>query len=85
VNEVGETENLSSGGVLFISKEELKIGDRIEYLITFPAGSGNNGGVKLHCVGKVIRQCEQEGDSAAEEPRAIAATLERYQFVRSGR
>lgn len=77
----GFTQNISSSGVLFTSEREPDLGGPIEYIITL-----NHDGpqaVNLRCVGKVLR-AERLGDSAEEEARAfqVAATLERYEFVR---
>ena len=69
----GETKNVSSSGVLFVSKDRIPIGDPIEYVITFPKPPGSRSEVRLRCVGKVLRQ---------ENETAFAATLERYEFVR---
>jgi len=69
----GETMNVSSGGVLFLADAKLRIGEPIEYLITLPATSGRGGISRLRCVGKIVRFAEQAG---------IAATLERYEFMR---
>ena len=82
MNAAGETENLSSGGVLFTSEHDIKIGDPIEYFISLPGDADHKDGVRLHCVGKVVRRHEQLGDPEPEKTTAIAATLERYQFVR---
>jgi PilZ domain-containing protein len=73
LSEHGETRNLSSVGVLFQSDASLRIGDAVEYMITLPASAGEPDGVRLRCLGKVVRY-----GKAAE----IAATLERYEFVR---
>jgi len=69
----GETRNLSSVGVLFQSDAALRIGDALEYMITLPPSAGEADGVRLRCLGKVVRY----GKTAE-----IAATLERYEFVR---
>lgn len=82
VNAAGETENLSSAGVLFTSDHDIEIGDPIEYSISLPGDADHKDGVKLHCVGKVVRKHEQLGDPDTEKPTTIAATLERYRFVR---
>jgi hypothetical protein len=75
ISHVAETRNLSSRGILFVAKElKLEIGLPIEYLIQLPTASGV-GVVRLRCVGKVVRR-EERYD-------ATAATLERYEFVRS--
>jgi hypothetical protein len=69
----GETKNLSSAGVLFQSEADLNIGEPVEYLITLPTAPSDGENVRLHCIGKVVRFARK-----AE----IAATLERYEFVR---
>ena len=69
----GETKNLSSTGVLFQSEADLHIGEPVEYVITLPTAPRNGENVRLHCIGKVVRLARK-----AE----IAATLERYEFVR---
>jgi hypothetical protein len=71
----GETRNLSSGGVLFVSEITVDVGSPIEYIISLPSGNGRLGEVRLRCMGKVLRR------EAAES--AVAVTLERYEFVRN--
>lgn len=71
----GETRNLSSGGVLFSSDAQIDAGETIEYTIQL---DGEQAGPSLHCLGKVTRS--QGGDGL--EPCEVAATLERYEFVR---
>ncbi len=83
MQESGETHNLSSGGVLFTSDQEIEIGDPIEYFITLPSWlNKKDNGIRLHCVGTVVRREMVTNDDGEEEPLAIAATLERYEFVR---
>ena len=77
----GLTKNISSCGVLFTTGKEPDLGGPIEYIITL-----NHEGpqpVNLRCVGKVLR-AERTHFSADHGPKAyqIAATLERYEFVR---
>ena len=69
----GETRNVSSCGVLFMSKAPVAIGESIEYMITLPKAPGTRSEVRLRCVGKVVR---------GEQPARYAATLERFEFVR---
>jgi hypothetical protein len=77
VSQVGETKNVSSGGVLIAHPGvSVEIGQPVEYLISLPTGS-RIGDVLLRCMGKVVRR--------DEEQQAIAATLERYEFVRNPR
>ena len=71
---MGETRNLSSGGVLFVSESLVEVGAPIEYIISLPSGSGRLGEIRLRCMGKVLRREEAQ--------RAVAVTLERYEFVR---
>ena len=76
----GFTKNISSTGVLFTSGAAPDLGGPIEYVITL-----NHEGpqpVNLRCVGKVVRS--ERSSLGGEDRRAyqIAATLERYEFVR---
>jgi hypothetical protein len=73
LSEYGETRNLSSVGVLFEAGAPLRIGEPVEYMITLPGTPENDGKVRLHCLGKVVRFSPETG---------VAATLERYEFVR---
>ena len=77
----GLTKNISSSGVLFTIEREPDLGSPIEYIITL-----NHDGpqaVNLRCIGKVLRS-EQIKEVLEEQSPAyqIAATLERYEFVR---
>jgi len=76
----GFTKNISSAGVLFTAEREPDLGGPIEYVITL-----NHEGpqpVSLRCIGKVLRA--EPADNGLEHVPAfqIAATLERYEFVR---
>ena len=75
LSEYGETKNLSSVGVLFAADAPLRIGEAVEYMITLPStpDHGDRNRVRLHCLGKVVRFSPETG---------VAATLERYEFVR---
>jgi len=77
---VSETANVSSSGVLFSSEAQFPVGEPIEYLITLQGQQG--GAVRLRCVGKVVRM-EQKTAKARDKNFRIAATLERYEFVRA--
>ena len=70
---LAETKNLSSNGVLFIGDIDVPVGATIEYLITLPAVEKQRQ-VRLRCMGKVVRR---DGNNC------VAATLERYEFVRN--
>jgi len=69
----GHTLNMSSSGVLFELNQPLAVGDIIEYFITLPTGQNPDEDVRLRCMGKVVRSHES----------FAAATMERYEFVRS--
>ena len=73
--------NISSTGVLFIAGAEPDLGGPIEYVITL-SHEGRHP-VNIRCVGKVVRS-ERVHHPADGEHRAfqIAATLERYEFIR---
>lgn len=77
----GLTKNISSSGVLFTVEREPDLASPIEYIITL-----NHDGpqaVNLRCVGKILRS-ERVREAVEEQAPAyqIAATLERYEFVR---
>jgi PilZ domain len=73
------TKNISSTGVLFMSGASPDLGGPIEYVITLSPDGPQT--VSLRCIGKVLRS---ERTESAEERRSfeVAATLERYEFVR---
>ncbi len=77
--QAGLTKNISSGGVLFTSEKEPDVGGSIEYVITL--GTAPEPRVSLRCIGKVVRyQKILNSDAPVFD---VAATLERYEFVRS--
>ena len=81
IGKSGETRNLSSSGVLFTADADMHVGQPIEYMITLPGNPASRGEVRLRCLGTVTRLDEME--FAPERPvTTIAATLERYEFVR---
>lgn len=73
----GLTKNISSGGVLFTAGKEPDIGASIEYVIVLDGAPEPR--VSLRCIGKVLRANRSDSGESAYE---IAATLERYEFVR---
>ena len=74
----GFTKNISSSGVLFTSGAAPALGGPIEYVITLKHEGEQK--VNLRCMGKVLRseRTQSEGRRAWQ----IAATLERYEFIR---
>jgi len=74
----GFTRNISSSGVLFTAEREPDLGGPIEYIITLNIDGSQT--VNLRCMGKVLRSNRVPlNDETAYQ---IAATLERYEFVR---
>ena len=77
----GFTNNISSSGVLFTTQREPDLGGPIEYVIALNREGSLS--VSLRCMGKVLR-ADRIGTSPGEVATRfqIAATLERYEFVR---
>jgi hypothetical protein len=82
VSSVGETRNLSAGGVLFSASVPIEVGEPLEYIITFPSHSSNGGNVNLRCLGKVVRIERSAGGIGEKSTLLVGATLERYEFLR---
>src|SRR5438067_8817162 len=80
VTHAGYTKNISSSGVLFTTAREPDLGGPIEYIITLDGPQS----VNLRCMGKVLRAdpIPLEDQNSGFQ---IAATLERYEFVRPAR
>lgn len=83
----GCTENISSSGVLFTAQREPDLGGPIEYVITLNLEGPQS--VSLRCMGKVLRAdrlADRLGEPHAGDTTPagfqVAATLERYEFVR---
>jgi PilZ domain len=75
----GYTKNISSSGVLFTSESEPDLGGPIEYVITLNHDSAQS--VSLRCIGKVVR-ADRLAAGDQHPAYQIAATLERYEFIR---
>jgi len=76
----GQTRNISSSGVLFTTEKEPDLTGPIEYVITL-----NHDGpqaVNLRCIGKVIRSERLDMGTELMPAYQVAATLERYEFIR---
>jgi hypothetical protein len=74
----GCTQNISSSGVLFTSGAAPDPGGPIEYVITL--NQEGQQAVNLRCVGKVLRS--ERTDEDGRRAFQVAATLERYEFIR---
>ena len=75
----GYTRNISSSGVLFMTEREPDLSGPIEYIITLNSDGAQH--VNLRCIGKVIR-AERVDSSDPIPGYQVAATLERYEFIR---
>ncbi len=78
----GLTRNISSSGVLFTAEREPDLGGPIEYIITLNRDGKQS--VNLRCIRKVLRteRMDSVGLTGSMPAYQIAATLERYEFVR---
>jgi len=77
----GETRNVSSAGALFaVEGETPPKGSAVEFLVTLNTASSGSEipTVRLRCRGRITRSIQ--GASASDEN--VAATIDRYQFVR---
>jgi hypothetical protein len=76
----GYTRNISSNGVLFTTEKEPALACPIEYVIRL--NSDGPRAVNLRCLGKVIRAERLNGGPGPGLAYQVAATLERYEFIR---
>ncbi|HTF72041.1 MAG TPA: PilZ domain-containing protein [Edaphobacter sp.] len=67
------TENISANGLLFVGEHTLEVNSRIEFTIAMPSAvMGSATDVKIHCVGRVVRSFQQDGEKKA------AAVIDEY-------
>ena len=76
----GYTKNISSSGVLFTTGAAPDLSGPIEYVIKLNDLAPQS--VSLRCVGKVLRSEPLYTNGEGRHSFEIAATLERYEFVR---
>ena len=76
----GYTRDISSNGVLFTTERQPDLACPIEYVITLNREGPR--AVNLRCIGKVIRAERLEAGTDPAPSYQVAATLERYEFVR---
>lgn len=80
VSLLGFTKNISSSGVLFTSGAGADLGGPIEYVIKLNEIAPQP--VSLRCMGKVVRSEPMYTNGSGRLSFTIAATLERYEFLR---
>lgn len=67
------TENISANGLLFVSDYLPDIDSKIEFTIAMPSAvMGSTKDVTIHCRGRVVRHCLQDGEKKA------AAVIDEY-------
>jgi len=76
----GFTRNISSSGVLFTTEREPDLTGPIEYIIRLNSDGVQQ--VNLRCIGKVLRAERVQAGPDPVPAYQIAATLERYEFIR---
>jgi len=76
----GYTRDISSNGVLFNTERQPDLGGPIEYVITL--NRDGRQAVNLRCIGKVLRAERLDPGSDPVCSYQVAATLERYEFIR---
>jgi hypothetical protein len=76
---VVETRDVSSSGVYFDFSGPLEVGAAVEFLLTLPEAITKGGPVRIRCIGKVVRV---DKPPAGNSHLGVAATIERYEFVR---
>ena len=81
VTQPGLTNDISSSGVMFTTDSEPDLGGPIEYVIALNREGPQP--VSIRCMGKVLRADRiDSAQNSASTNFLIAATLERYEFVR---
>jgi hypothetical protein len=73
-NLLGQTRDISPGGVRFIVPNKVRVGKTIEYVVT---RSNCTPPIEIHCVGNVLR-CAKKYDDPSYE---VVATIERSDLV----
>ena len=75
VSVTGRTRNVSSSGAC---EPSVSIGSPIEFIVTLRNTQAEGERIRLHCRGRVTRS-EKAGSKGGT---AVAATIDRYQFLR---
>jgi hypothetical protein len=79
-DQVVETRDVSSGGIYFEFGDPLELGSPVEFLLTMPEPITKGSPVRIRCMGKIVRIEKVQPDDEAQT--GVAATIERYEFVR---
>jgi hypothetical protein len=76
----GKTHDISTNGAYFAFVQELAPGSRLDFAFALPAEITQGTGVWIRGHGRVMRTEKKKQNGA--ENKGIAATIERYDFVR---
>jgi hypothetical protein len=76
-----ETRDVSSSGIFFEFAAPIAVGIPVEFLLTLPEPITKGSPVRIRCMGKVVR-VEQGVQGETHDHVGVAATIERYEFVR---
>lgn len=83
----GTTANVSAAGVYIKGGGELKVGSRIQFEITLPAGViGSERDVRIQCRGRVVRSEGGNGvrkTASKAKKSGLACVIDHYKFVRA--
>jgi hypothetical protein len=79
---VVETRDVSSSGVYFDFSGPMEVGTAVEFLLTLPEPITKGSPVRIRCIGKVVRVDKADDDAPSAGHTGVAATIERYEFVR---
>jgi hypothetical protein len=74
---VAETRDVSSHGICFYCNTAMEPGAAIQFTVTLPAEVTMTEPISVQCHGTVVRVEKKEG----EDKYAIAAAIERYEFI----
>ena len=74
-----KTIDISSSGVYFEFTAPIEIGSSLEFVLTLPGEITQGKSIRVRCKGKVVRVDRPSPD---KEKIGVAATIERYSFVR---
>lgn len=76
-----KTRDISSSGVYLEFSTPMDLGSSLEFVLTLPAEITKGQAVRVKCLGKVIRV---DKGHAGENSIGVAATIDRYEFLREG-
>ena len=74
-----KTKDISSGGVYFEFVAPIDVGSSLQFVLTLPREITQDKSVRVKCKGKVVRVDRTGVEGSAV---GIAATIERYEFLR---